>query len=79
MRLSARDCCCKDVVGGLDLAQSTVSQHLKVLVNAGLVTMIPHGQRSIYRIDNKAMSELAASFARLAEDCCAPGRDGCGN
>ena len=29
--------CCKEVVGVLDLAQSTVSQHLKVLVDAGLV------------------------------------------
>ena len=30
-------CCCKQVVERFDLAQSTVSQHLKVLVDAGLV------------------------------------------
>ena len=36
--LSMHDCaCCKDVVERIDLAQSTVSQHLKVLVEAGLV------------------------------------------
>ena len=35
--LSARSaCCCRDVVERIDLAQSTVSQHLKVLVAAGL-------------------------------------------
>jgi len=29
----AKACCCRDVVERLDLAQSTVSQHLKVLVD----------------------------------------------
>ena len=31
-------CCCADVCSGLPLAQSTVSQHLKVLKEAGLVS-----------------------------------------
>ena len=42
--LSARHCsCCKDVVQSVELAQSTVSQHLKVLVEAGLVRDAPTG------------------------------------
>ena len=46
-RLAAADaCCCKDVVRHLDLAQSTVSQHLKVLVQAGLVIYEPTRPRS---------------------------------
>ena len=37
-RLASSDaCCCKDVVHHLDLAQSTVSQHLKELKKAGLI------------------------------------------
>ena len=35
----------------VDLAQSTVSQHLKVLVEAGLVRYAPDRQRSRYEID----------------------------
>ena len=70
--LAANDCCCcKDVVGRLDLAQSTVSQHLKVLVDAGLVTMTPDGQRSLYMIDREAIAALSSRFSDLLETCCA--------
>lgn len=69
--LAASDCCCKDVVGRLDLAQSTVSQHLKVLVEAGLVRVTPDGQRSLYTIDRDAVMRLSRSFALLLDTCCA--------
>ena len=65
-------CCCKDVVGRLDLAQSTVSQHLKVLVEAGLVRLTIERQRSIYEIDRQALAELSRSVAGLVESCCVP-------
>ena len=68
------NCCCKDVVGRLDLAQSTVSQHLKVLVEAGLVRLTPNGQRSLYRIDREAFSGLSDAFSQLLSTCCAPRR-----
>ena len=67
--LSARCCCCGDVVGELDLAQSTVSQHLKVLVAAGLVEMKPDRQRSLYRIDRKALASVAEALSAFAEAC----------
>ncbi len=63
-------CCCKDVVAQLDLAQSTVSQHLKILVEAGLVAFEPEKQRSRYSINGEAMSGLANAIAHLAESCC---------
>ncbi|RUM96414.1 ArsR family transcriptional regulator [Pseudaminobacter arsenicus] len=66
----AQCCCCKDVVEQLDLAQSTVSQHLKILVEAGLVRLSPEGQRSLYEIDRDALAGFSASFATLVEDCC---------
>lgn len=68
----ARACCCRDVVDRLDLAQSTVSQHLKVLVDAGLVRFSPDRQRSRYELDRKALENLASSLAALIDDCCAP-------
>jgi len=64
-------CCCKDVVKTMDLAQSTVSQHLKILVAAGLVRYSPDRQRSRYEIDRNAMAELGQSLNGFVEDCCA--------
>lgn len=68
-RLSSRCCCCGEVVGGLDLAQSTVSQHLKVLVAAGLVEMQSDRQRSLYRIDRKALSSIAQALSAFVDAC----------
>lgn len=64
-------CCCKDVVQRLDLAQSTVSQHLKVLVEAGLVRVTPDRQRSRYEIDRAAVATLSAALSSLLQSCCA--------
>lgn len=65
-------CNCKDVVGEVKLAQSTVSQHLKILVDAGLVRFSQEQQRSRYSISPIAMQLLARSVSRLSEECCAP-------
>lgn len=64
-------CCCKDVVQSLDLAQSTVSQHLKILVEAGLVRYAPDRQRSRYEIDRAALAELSGAVSALLQSCCA--------
>lgn len=63
-------CCCKDVVDTLDLAQSTVSQHLKVLVSAGLVRYVPERQRSLYTVDRDAAASLFEAVSNLFETCC---------
>ncbi|MCV0397697.1 MAG: metalloregulator ArsR/SmtB family transcription factor [Rhizobiaceae bacterium] len=71
--LACRDaCCCKDVVERLDLAQSTVSQHLKILVEAGLVTYRPERPRSRYALDRAALTELSRDLDDLVRFCCAP-------
>lgn len=66
----ASSCCCGEVVGNLDLAQSTVSQHLKVLVAAGLVRFEADGQRSRYAIDRKALKAVAEMLSCFASSCC---------
>lgn len=63
-------CCCKDVVDRMDLAQSTVSQHLKVLVDAGLVRYRPEKQRSRYEIDTDAVRHLSDAVSDLLGLCC---------
>jgi len=75
--LACRDaCCCKDVVAEVGLAQSTVSQHLRTLVEAGLVSYRPERQSSRYSLERPALAALAASIGGLLESCCA-GPDRC--
>ena len=65
-------CSCKDVVACLDLAQSTVSQHLKILVDAGFLTYAADRRRSRYDVDRATLVELSAQMSRIAEMCCRP-------
>lgn len=46
-----KECICGDLVLDLPLAQSTVSQHLKALKEAGLITGEVDGPRSKYCIN----------------------------
>ncbi|MFC5385727.1 ArsR/SmtB family transcription factor [Aquamicrobium segne] len=62
--------CCGEVVGQLDLAQSTVSQHLKVLVAAGLVCFEADGPRSRYAINRQVLQAVADELACFASACC---------
>jgi len=68
---ASSSCCCREVVDHLDLAQSTVSQHLKVLVEAGLVQFAPDRQRSRYELDHDALAGVCASLTALVNSCCA--------
>ena len=52
------ECICREIVDALPLAQSTVSQHLKELKNAGLVEGTIDGPRSCYCINWKAFEKF---------------------
>ena len=58
-------CCCGDVTDSLPLAQSTVSQHIKVLHDAGLIERKPHGTRNRYCIRQDRFAELSTAFGGL--------------
>jgi ArsR family transcriptional regulator len=58
-------CCCQqlsvnEIVEALDVAQPTVSHHLKILKNAGLVTAERRGKQVLYSLNQK----------HLAKGCC---------
>ena len=64
--LVRRDACiCGDIVGELPLAQSTVSQHLKVLKDAGLIRGEIDGPRVCYCIEPHVLRRLKALVASL--------------
>ena len=58
-------CVCGDLVAQLPLAQSTVSQHLKVLKEAGLVRGTIDGPRVCYCIDPEGLRRLRLLVAEI--------------
>ena len=66
-------CICGEIVEVMPLSQATVSQHLKVLKEAGLITGETAGPKSCYCIDMEAMNRLKERFGQLfgsLETCC---------
>ena len=55
------EACVCDLTEPLDLSQPTVSHHLKVLVEAGLVTREKRGKWTYYTVIPAALDALAAS------------------
>ena len=56
--MDVETCVCGDIVEKLPLAQSTVSQHLKVLKDAGLVKGEIDGPRTCYALDHDALAQF---------------------
>jgi ArsR family transcriptional regulator, arsenate/arsenite/antimonite-responsive transcriptional repressor len=60
-----RDACvCGEIVDRIPLAQSTVSQHLKILKDAGLIRGTIDGPRTCYCINHRTLKQ----FKRLVAD-----------
>lgn len=58
-----QEACVCDLTEPVGLAQATVSHHLKVLVDAGLLTRSRRGTWSFYRLVPGALDDLAALLA----------------
>ncbi len=56
---------CSHIVDELPLAQSTVSEHLRILRTAGLVQMNDSGARAGYGIVPSALKRLKALLAAM--------------
>jgi len=57
-----------EIFDELPLAQSTVSQHLGVLKEAGLVSATPHGTRMLYCIADAPIAELRDALEALLNE-----------
>lgn len=69
-----RTCICGGLVGLLPLAQSTVSQHLKELRDAGLVRGDVDGPRTCYCLDSKTVAEARALLGDVFRRISGPAR-----
>jgi DNA-binding transcriptional ArsR family regulator len=58
--IKKQSCICGDIVEELPLSQSTVSQHLKELKDAGLITGEIDGVKVCYCIDEKEWAKASA-------------------
>src|SRR5687768_17837853 len=74
---SKQSCVCGDIVEELPLSQSTVSQHLKELKEAGLIKGDITGKKICYCIDEQAWQQaqqllqvLFADFRPCNTNCC---------
>lgn len=75
--IKANACICGDLVDELGLAQSTISQHLKELKNAGIIQGTVEGTSVCYCIDPKVWTRfkgeldvLFGSYKGGTSDCC---------
>ena len=58
-------CICGEIVEGLPLAQATVSQHIRVLRDAGLIKGEVDGPRSCYCIDVGRVRQVLGDLEQL--------------
>ncbi len=63
--VSRNSCMCGDIVEHLPLAQSTVSQHLKTLKEAGLIRGVINGPRVCYCVEPTALERFKHLVAGL--------------
>lgn len=63
-------CGCKDITNVLPLAQSTVSQHLKVLIEAEILILETIPPRSCYHVNAKLLKEVACTTTTFFDSCC---------
>jgi len=64
--LAHSGCCVGEIERQLDLRQSNVSQHLRVLRDCGLVTVSRQGQTLCYSLNQPLVSPLLESLESLA-------------
>jgi ArsR family transcriptional regulator, arsenate/arsenite/antimonite-responsive transcriptional repressor len=67
--LLSRDACfCGEIVEQLPVAQATVSQHLKVLKDAGLIRGEIEGQRVCYCVNASVLQTAVELLAAVGSD-----------
>ena len=58
----------REIADGMNVTRPAVSQHLKVLHNARLVTVRSAGTRRLYAIDTRGLEEVRSWLDRFWDD-----------
>jgi len=70
--LSCGEMCACDIIKGLKLTQPTISHHMKILINAGLVISEKRGKWIFYSLELEKFYGITDFLSNLIED-----KDGC--
>ena len=70
--LAGGERCVCELTSDLDLAQSKLSFHLRVMKEAGLISARQEGRWIYYRLEPSALSTLQAWLGQLAAGCRTP-------
>lgn len=76
MLLNGETCACK-ILEKLNITQPTLSHHMRILVNSGLVNARKDGQWTRYSLDSDSMNTLSEYVNGLSSRCCTNGESNC--
>ena len=62
--MKTRECAVGDIVERMNIDQSGVSRHLRILAEAGIVQMRPDGQKRLYSLRKEAFDQLEGWLAK---------------
>lgn len=71
--VNINSCVCGDIVEKIPLAQSTISQHLKALKQAGIIHGDVEGAKTCYCINPKVWTEMQGMLSQFFgnfKNCC---------
>ncbi len=66
--IKANSCICNDIVNEVQLAQPTISQHLKELKQAGLIKGSIEGKAICYCVDEQALKTLTTYLNTISKN-----------
>lgn len=61
--MKAGECAVNDIVERMEIHQSGVSRHLRILTEAGIAQMRPDGQKRLYSLRKEAFDQIEAWVA----------------
>ena len=62
-----REIVCKEITDRFPLKQPTISHHLKVLLESGLIMVRREGQHGYFSVNHSVLNEYVASFGELVK------------
>ena len=65
---------CSDIIKVIDLAQPSVSHHIKALLESGLIIAEKSGRNYTYLLNKTLLAEFLTKLASFTDDC--PMKDG---
>ena len=76
--LENKDMCVSEIVDCCGLSQPTISHHLNILKNVGLVAAKKKGQQTYYSLNKNWFKECCKDYLSMF-DCCKDLFEGCKN